>query len=86
MIISLGALQKLKILSIAVRVSVNSDHWLCKGQDHSELQRAISALIFLWLLRLIAGCNTTARSPIHLLLTALWQLNTQVHVLPLVCF
>lgn len=54
-----------------------------KGQDHSELQRAISALIFLWLRRLIADCDTTARSPLHLLLTALWQLNTQVRVLTL---
>lgn len=37
LIISLGALlningQKLQIRSIAVGVSVNSDHWLCKGQ------------------------------------------------------
>lgn len=56
------------------------------GQAHSELQSVISALIFLWRRSVITGWGTTARSPLHLLLTAPWQLNTQVRVFPLVSF
>jgi len=44
------------------------------GQAHSELQSVIT------------DCGTTVRLPLHLLLTALWQLNTQVCVFPLGSF
>lgn len=56
------------------------------GRAHSKLQSVISALIFLWRRSVITDCGNTARSPLHLLPTALWQLNTQVRVFPLVSF
>lgn len=55
-------------------------------QAHSQLQSVIRALIFLWRRTVITECGTTVRSPLHLLLTALWQLNTQVREFPLGCF
>lgn len=62
-------------------VSITSNHGLC--EDHSELQRAISTLIFLLLRCLITVCDTTARLTPHLLLMAQWQSNgctcSQVH-------
>lgn len=71
-----------QILSVAVWVSVNADRAVCEARP-SELQSVIRALIFLWRQSVIIGCSTTVRSPLHLLLKALWQLNVQVHVFPL---
>lgn len=56
------------------------------GRAQSLLQSVISALIFPWLQSIITDCGTAVWSLLHLLLKALWQLNTQVHVFPLGSF
>ena len=86
----------LKRFNMKRQKTVNSLYWLLSvsqlwplslwGRAHSELRSVISALIFLWRHSVITDCCTTAWSPLHLLLTALWQLNFQVHELPLVSF